>query len=39
LILAGYLTDSKRWDVRANRFDLGDIFNFIADATAPKPVP
>jgi len=38
LILAGYLTDSKRWDVHANRFDIGDIFNFIADATAPKPI-
>lgn len=39
LVLAGYMTDPKRWDVHANRFDLGEIFNFIADATAPKPVP
>jgi len=35
--LLTYLEKPEKWDVKSNRFDLGDIFNFIADATAPKP--
>lgn len=27
----------KGWDIQSTRHDLGSIFNFIADATAPKP--
>lgn len=29
----------KDWDIQSTRFDLGKIFNFIADATKPTPTP
>jgi hypothetical protein len=31
--------EQKEWDIQSNRHDLGEVFNYIAAASKPKPPP